>query len=129
MRYLFGPVTREFAEQNLGGERAAGNCLCFSTGPGTDLQIETADTWETVLAKLPAGWRPDFVAMYLQYTAIPPGLWRATVPIVGLAGDWNLQWHAYRRAALPFCDLVLTDTVGVEVMQRAGVPHVRQANL
>jgi hypothetical protein len=28
-RYLFGPVTAEFADENLHGEREAGNCLAF----------------------------------------------------------------------------------------------------
>src|SRR5260370_40860704 len=45
-----------------------------------------------------------------------------------LAGDWNLQWSSYRRVR-PFCALVLTDTVGVETLQRAAIAAARQANL
>ncbi len=64
----------------------------------------------------------------LHYTSIPPALWSAPVPLVGLAGDWNLLWHHYRRA-LPRCDLVLTDTLGVETLAREGIAHARPANL
>ena len=30
LRYLFGPVTASFADQNLGPQRAAGSCLAFN---------------------------------------------------------------------------------------------------
>ncbi len=126
-RYLFGPVTPEFADQNLAAARAAGDCLCFGT-VGVDLPIAAGDGWDELCARLPAGWRPDMLVLSLQYATIPAALWRAPVPVVGLAGDWNLQWASY-RATLPLCDLVLTDTAGVEVMHRAGIPQARQAYL
>ena len=50
------------------------------------------------------------------------------VPVVGLAGDWNLLWHYYRSAA-PLCDLVLTDARGVEALARQGIRHARVANI
>src|SRR5438132_8411001 len=127
-RYLFGPITREFAEANLSAPRGAGQCLAFDGAGDTDLCISTGDTWETVMRRLPGNWRPDFVALYLPYTRIPACLWSAPVPIVGLAADWNLVWHHYRHC-LWQCDLVLTDAVGVEVMQREGMRHARAANL
>jgi hypothetical protein len=127
-RYLFGPVTAPFADQHLEGERRAGRCLTFGGDGSSGLAIGPGDSWEGVCARLPEGWRPDFVALYLPYTSVPPCVWSAPIPLVGLAADWNLQWHWYRRA-LRRCDLVLTDAAGVEVMQREGIEHARAGNL
>jgi glycosyltransferase involved in cell wall biosynthesis/predicted Zn-dependent protease len=126
-RYLFGPVTAAFADQNLRQARASGECLAF--GPaGADLEVGPADTWETVLPRLPPGWSPDFVALYLRQYSVPPGLWPAPIPLVALAPDWDLSWHAYRRL-LTWCDLALTDATGVEVLGRQGLSHARAAPL
>jgi tetratricopeptide (TPR) repeat protein len=127
-RYLVGPVTVEFADQNLYGQRQAGDCLAFDYTGNTDLAICPTDTWESVCARLPSGWQPDFVVLHLPYTTIPKCLWSAPVPLVGLAGDWNLLWHGYRRR-LHRCDLVLTDTAGVEALSREGIEQIRVANL
>jgi GT2 family glycosyltransferase/tetratricopeptide (TPR) repeat protein len=127
-RYLFGPVTRSFAEQNLECARATGNCLAFGLAEGLDLSIGVGDSWDTVLTRLPAGWLPEFVVLYLPYTTIPSCLWSAPVPLIGLAADWNLLWHYYRRC-LPLCDLVLTDTAGVEVLKRQVIHQVHKACL
>src|SRR5205085_2096925 len=78
--------------------------------------------------RLPSGWQADYVVLYLPYTSVPPCLGLAPVPLVGLAADWNLLWHHYRRC-LRRCDLVLTDTPGVEALARAGLAHARPANL
>jgi hypothetical protein len=126
-RYLFGPVTPSFAHAHLRGPRADGSCLTFHHEEGADLTVGPADTWEDVCARLPAGWRPDFVALYLPYTTVPGCLWAAPVPLVGLAADWNLLWHRYR--GLSRCDLLLTDAGGVAAFTRAGLPQARAANL
>jgi GT2 family glycosyltransferase/tetratricopeptide (TPR) repeat protein len=128
LRYLFGPVTPDFAGQYLDGPRRAGDCLAFDAAGATDLAVAPADTWDDVCCRLPPGWRPDFVALYLPYTSVPAGLWSAPVPLVGLAADWSLLWHHYRRC-LRRCDLVLTDTGGAEALAREGIPHARAANL
>jgi GT2 family glycosyltransferase/predicted Zn-dependent protease len=127
-RYLFGPVTADFAEQYLSSARRAGECLAFSGDGSTDLSIGAGDTWEAVCSRFPPGWQPDFLALYLPYTIIPACLWAAPIPLLGLAADWNLLWHYYRRR-LPCCDLVLTDLPGVEVLAGEGIPHARAANL
>jgi len=127
-RYLFGPVPAAYADQNLHGPRQAGDCLAFNAEGSTDVVIGPADTWETLGERLPAGWRPDFVVLFLTYTSVPACLWLAPVPLVGLAADWNLQWHYYRRR-LRDCDLVLTDTLGVEILAQEGVTHARPGNL
>jgi glycosyltransferase involved in cell wall biosynthesis/Tfp pilus assembly protein PilF len=128
LKYLFGPVSATFAADNLHGPRQAGDCLAFDAAGTTDLTIGPGDSWESVCGRLPGGWRPDFVALYLPYTTIPACLWDAPVPLVGLASDWNFLFHHLRRR-LPCCDLVLTDTAGVEIFARGGMDHARSARL
>jgi glycosyltransferase involved in cell wall biosynthesis/predicted Zn-dependent protease len=127
-RYLFGPVSHEFAQDQLHTLRQRGDCLAFGASEGADLTIGPADSWEAVCARLPEGWRPDFIALYLPYMVIPECLWSAPVPLVGLAPDWQLLFHSYRHQ-LPRLDLVLTDTAGVEVLAKAGITHTLAANL
>src|SRR5437867_2568052 len=127
-RYLIGPVTSSYAEQNLLEARQAGDCRCFGFGEGIDLVIRPGDSWAAVREALPGGWQPDFLVLYLAYTTIPAGLWSAPVPIVGLAADWNLLYHGLRRC-LPHCDLVFTDTTGVEALAREGMRQARIGNL
>jgi tetratricopeptide (TPR) repeat protein len=123
LKYLYGPVDPAYAEDNLYAARAAGECLAFNPQGNLDLAIGLPDGWEQVLQRLPAGWTPDFIALFLPFTAIPDCLWRAPVPLVGLAGDWHLLWHQY-RFALPVCDLVVTDAAGVEAFEQAGIRAV-----
>jgi hypothetical protein len=127
-RYLFGPVTRPFAEQNLYEEREAGDCVAFGLTDAPDLTIGLSDTWEDMVARLPSDWLPRFIVLYLPYERIPSFLWSAPAPVVALAADWNLLWHHFRRC-LHRADLVLTDEAGVEVMAREGIGHARAANL
>src|SRR5437660_626985 len=121
-RYLFGPVSEAFADQSLYQQRLAGQCLAFDAAGSMDLKIGAGDSWECVTARVPEGWRPEFIVLYLPYTSIPACLWSAPVPIVGLAADWNLLWHHYRHC-LRRCDLVLADKLGGEVMAREGIGH------
>src|SRR5688572_18070769 len=109
MRYLFGPVRAAYADSHLSRARQAGECLCFHTEPGVDVQIGLNDRWEDVLARLPADLQLDAIVLALDYTAIPRALWTLPAPIIGLAPDWDLLWHHYRRQ-LRACDLVLTDS-------------------
>jgi GT2 family glycosyltransferase/tetratricopeptide (TPR) repeat protein len=127
-KYLFGPVSAEFADQHLAGPRRAGDCLAFGPGEGLDVTAGPSDSWDDVCGRLPSGWRPDFVALYLAYACVPRWAWSAPVPLVGLAADWNLLFHAYRHA-LPRCDLALTDVPGVEALARSGITHAGPANL
>jgi tetratricopeptide (TPR) repeat protein len=127
-RYLFGPVSARFADQFLLAHRASGDCLAFDTKPGNDLTIGPRDSWEEVCARFPAGWRPEFAALFLRYTTIPSCLENPPLPVVGLAGDANLLWHYY-RLRLPTCDLVLSDTVTVQRLAAVGITHARVWNL
>jgi hypothetical protein len=128
LRYLVGPVSARVAADIWQRPRAAGECLIFNAAGDADLRIGPSDTWDEILGRLPEGWRPDGVVLDLGYTTVPAGLWAAPVPLVGLAKDWNLLWHHYRHA-VPRCDLVFTDTPGVERMHRAGWEHVRAGQL
>jgi glycosyltransferase involved in cell wall biosynthesis/tetratricopeptide (TPR) repeat protein len=127
LRYLLGPVTAEQARY-WQAERQAGRCLAFNARGDLDLTAGPGDSWDDLLGRLPTDWRPDFCALYLPYATVPAGLWSAPVPLVGLAPDWNLLWHHYRRA-LPRCDLVLVDGPGVAALARQGLRHARPANL
>jgi GT2 family glycosyltransferase/tetratricopeptide (TPR) repeat protein len=124
-RCLFGPAPETFSARDLG---APGENLVFDFAGRHSLTLSADTSWDEVLGQLPPGWRPDLLALSLSYTSIPIGLWRAPVPIIGLAADWNLLWSYYRHV-LPRCDLVLTDQPGVEFLQRAGIAHVRPAAL
>src|SRR5690242_11045657 len=128
LRYLFGPVSARFAEQNLKLHQTAGECLAFDGSGEAGLRIGQEDSWGSVCSRLPQGWLPDYIVLDLHYTSIPACLWTAPVPRVGLAADWPLLWHYYRRC-LPLCELVLTDTVGVEHLGRQGITPARAANL
>jgi hypothetical protein len=128
-RYLFGPVTREFAEHHLQAEREAGRCRCFGDEPGLDLVIGPVECWGEVLAKLPADWRPDFVVLQMQYTTPVAAFAQCPVPVVALAGDWQWQWHAYRSVFANQCELVLSDAEGAERLGLAGIGPTRPAFL
>jgi hypothetical protein len=65
---------------------------------------------------------------WLPYATIPACLWSAPVPRLGLMPDWNLMWHYYRRR-LSDCDWVVSDTLGAERLNQAGLSHVRPGNL
>ena len=127
--YLFGPVRPAFAEQNLfqaPAERRL-SLLRFRGGSRYPHGIP-GDDWNALRKRLPPRWQADCLVLYLAYTTIPPGLWAVPIPIVGLAADWNWQWHHHRRC-LPRCPVVLTDTSGVTSLAQAGSCMLDVANL
>src|SRR5438093_932820 len=126
LRYLYGPLST--AEDNLTQLRGKGACLTFGSTGATDLAITQSDCWETIVGRVPKGWFPDCIILQLAYTTIPSALWSAPVPLIGLAGDWNLLWHQYRHQ-VPCCDAVFTDVPGVVALEREGHQHVIPANL
>jgi glycosyltransferase involved in cell wall biosynthesis/tetratricopeptide (TPR) repeat protein len=128
LRYLFGPVEADFADQNLRAARDAGACLAFDTNPGADLVLDFEESWESFASRFPPGWQPDLLFLSLGYRNIPAALWQAPLPRVGLAPDMNLLASAY-RLLLPCLDLVLCDQPSVVVCQRHGFSHARPAQL
>jgi hypothetical protein len=95
-RYLFGPVRPEFVRENVATPIQTGECLPFRDDAEIGLRIGTSDSWQEIASRFPLGWQPDLIVLYLPYTSIPPGLWDAPIPIIGLAADWNLLWHQNR---------------------------------
>jgi hypothetical protein len=77
-RYLFGPVSREFAQQNLRAAIERGECLAF--GDEGDLPVRWGDSWASIAGRFPGGWQPDFVVLFPQYRVVPQGLWDAPCP-------------------------------------------------
>src|SRR5262249_43908029 len=126
-RYLFGPVPADFMHRHLQQARRSGACLAFGYGSDTDLTVRCDDTWQSVGARLPAGWQADAVVVYCCYSSVPAWVWSAPVPLLGWAPDWNLQFHAYRRL-LPACAEILTDAPGVAVLDREGIPQGQAVN-
>jgi hypothetical protein len=126
LRYLFGPAAPDHTP-DLADARAAGHCLLVN-GAGADLTVGPDGTWDDLVARLPPGWRPDFIALDLAYATVPACLWEAPIPLVALAHDWPLLWHHYRRC-LPRCELALADPAGVAALARQGLAHARPAHL
>jgi len=118
VRYLFGPVTKSFADQCLHQARTDKRCLAFNSEGDVDVTIGFGDTWDAISKRLSADWQPDFLALYLPYANIPLSLWDAPVPRVALASDWNLLWHSHRRW-LPGAAAVLADAMGAEIINAA----------
>jgi predicted O-methyltransferase YrrM len=71
---------------------------------------------------------PEVLLVWPGYTSVPSWAWSAPVPVVALAHDPNLLWSGFRHT-LPLADLVLTDAPSAERLKRAGLEHVRAANL
>lgn len=128
MHYLLGPLTTPTLPSSARRDREARRCLTWGSAGKADLTYSPTDTWDILTQRLPADWEPDCLVVDLAYTRVPESVWTAPVPVVGLAGDWNLLWHGYQYLA-PRCDLVLTDAAGVERFARAGVEHARPAFL
>lgn len=126
-RALFGPVDEAFAAEFLAGPRAAGLVRTFDWN-AADIVVRPDDDWESFCDRFPENWRPDAVVLFLQYRTIPAFLLAAPLPIIGLAGDWNLLWHHCRRYA-PRCDVIVTDGPGVQAFKSEGHGDVRAGNL
>src|SRR5690242_6140398 len=107
LRYLVGPADRSFGQQKLRASREAKRCRTFHLANEGDISFPPTATWQDVVSD-DEGGKPDFCVLSLAYTTVPVSFSRAPVPLVGLAGDWNLLWHYYRRR-LRTCELVLTD--------------------
>lgn len=125
LRCLFGPASASLVRDRLGLEARH---RLFDVDGAQSFRVSPDAGWEELARQFPADWQPDCLVLWLAYTGIPPKLWKAPLPIIGVAADWNLNWSAYRRL-LPRCDVVLTDLPGVETLRRAGIRYVLPANL
>jgi glycosyltransferase involved in cell wall biosynthesis len=123
LRYLVGPTAADGNPETVEGIRRDGHCRAFGFGDSVDLRVAATDSWDQVFSREPAGWRPDFIALWLAGTSVPAWVWAAPVPLVGVAASWDRHWHHYRRC-LSRCDLVVTDPPAAAAFTRAGISHV-----
>src|SRR6202051_3802616 len=107
-RFLFGPMAAGERARLLGQSHQGGQCLTFGSADA-DLVVRPGDSWASIAAKL-NGWQPDAVVVRPAYHTIPIGIWDAPAPVIALAIDWNLTFHAL-VPILQRCDLVLTDSL------------------
>ncbi len=124
-RYLLGPVSGSFNQDVLA---PSADARFFGAAGEQDLAVDPDGSWDDLLTQLPDEWRPDFLVLWLPYASIPPKLWQAPAPIIGLAPDGNLLAHAYRRI-LPRCDLAFGSAANVERWRRDGISQARALNL
>ncbi len=116
LRCLFGPASLSFAQERFA---RAGQHRLFDIEGKQEFSLSLNGTWDDLARQFPADWQPDCLALWLAYNSIPPALWNAPIPIIGLAPDWNLHWHLYLQL-LKRCEIGLTDGPGVEAFQREG---------
>ncbi len=80
---------------------------------------------DTLLARLPAGFVPDFLLLYWpDQEPIPSGLEQSDVPVVGVVSDYNLSLDLTSGLA-PFFDVLLCDGGGVDLYRSLGFADVR----
>lgn len=131
-RLLFGPlyIGRHNSPNAYGAHGAllgalrSLDTLTFG-GPGTDIPYRPSrEPLEALLARLPAGWTPDALLWWaLEYTVVPPDLYRAPMPSIALLNDWNFNlWGT--AGVFGIFDLVLTDRPGARILPRLGYDHI-----
>jgi len=126
-RHLFGPVAPEVADQRLSTLKDQ-TCRTFALRGRADMLLSWHDSWDRAFARLPSGWRPEFVAVSTARTALPPWLFTCPVPLIALATHSAESWTAHRQL-LPLFDLVLADAPSADALHRTGMGHVRAAPL
>ena len=104
LRIVFGPAALRVSAELLAETRRDHECLAL----GAELAVERAGTWAEVASQFPAHWHPDLVLVALNEPRLPDGVWRAPVPVLGAAPDWDLHAHLYRHLA-PRCDAVVVE--------------------
>src|SRR5258708_5985404 len=83
LRYLIGPLPPGRAA-TYQTPRQQGRCLTFGASGDCDVSLLVEDSWPDLLARLPEGFAPDFIALELSYATVPPCLWNSPVPLVAL---------------------------------------------
>ena len=117
-RFLFGPADNERQfDRFLKNPVDAGRWATFGAA---------CPSWEAATAGFDTS--PEALLLWPGYASVPAWVWSAPVPVVALAHAPNLLWNGYRHT-LPLADLVLTDAPSAERLKRAGLTHVRPANL
>lgn len=126
LRYLVGPAIAPLSRTALCSVRESRVCITFGRGDTADVAVGQNSSWDDIRAQLPQGWEPDFLVINLA-AGVPRCLWNQPLPRVGLATNWHLSWHLHRER-LRQCDLVWTDSLGVETLACEGI-RSRSVNL
>src|SRR5579884_276945 len=111
-----------------GRENCQDAILAFGNGY-QQVTHEPGMAWADLLARCPAGWKPDvYIHWSLEYNAVPDGIEHADCLTVGVVGDWNLGGQALHAIGGAF-DALFADRNGCELLRRAGFSNVHYAPL
>jgi hypothetical protein len=113
-RYLLGPVPPGFLTQRFPHPCPPEGCQTFTLE-----QARLASGWEGLAGSGPP---PDALLLHLPYNSLTGRLFDAPLPVIAVASDAPLQWHAFRHA-LARCDAALADAPSVAM----GVATVRRS--
>jgi GT2 family glycosyltransferase/tetratricopeptide (TPR) repeat protein len=97
LRYFFGPLPID-SPVVPHRDRQSGECLTFGAAPGADLVIAPEACWPTIEARVPAGWRPDFILLDLSNGPVPMWPQSTPFPVVGLAHGGDVVSGLARRS-------------------------------
>lgn len=124
--FLLGPLHPGWPEQHISRLLREGLVLPLYASPESQggISLSSLSSWADLERKLPAGWRPSFLALSLDWPGLPEFLWDAPLPKVGLAAGWDLSWHHYRHQ-LGRCHRIVTDAAGAAMMHRHGLTQAR----
>lgn len=120
MRVLIGPLTGEEHTRLLPLPRGGHDVQCFGEGA---LPYTPGESWAALLARLPAGWRPEVVVWWSPEYRPWPLADECPYPLVAVVGDWNLNFTVV-SVVLGRCDYIVTDCAGVARLQALGYDNV-----
>lgn len=122
-RYLVTSPNADFKKRFLQDESTHDLCRTVDDGGHADVDSQGAESWQELLARLPAGWHPEFVVATDLAAPIPNPILQTPMALVGLAFDRAAHWHVVRSRARQ-CDLVLAESGAAEALRAEGVESV-----
>src|SRR5205823_5346660 len=100
-----------WADEHLPAHIRSGITRTIGWRQDSDFSLTDCESWQQLTAQWPESWRPEYVLVLLERTAIPNWLWTAPVPLVVLAIEHDCMWH-HHRACLQTADLIFADALG-----------------
>lgn len=112
MKSLVGPFLKA-----KDAKRTRNDVITFG-GEDCDIHWDMQEGIDGIIRKCP--WKPDVVIIWSpEYNPIPSGFEKIPALKVAVVGDWNLGFTML-KLCLGCFDLLLTDTLGVEVLSGLG---------